>query len=86
MKSVLAHQTVTKERNEGPGTIIQKYGEIYGHQAHRLIDWDDAEKNKVVNMIEERQRKAQQKADTKESKRVKKEAVKAANQAVNCMN
>jgi hypothetical protein len=38
LKSVLAYQTVTKERNKSPGTIVQKYSKIYGHQARRLID------------------------------------------------
>jgi hypothetical protein len=86
LKSVLAHQAVVKDRNDQPGTIVQKYGEIYGHQARRLIDWDDAEKDKVVNMIEERQKKAKQKSDDKEKKRLEKEALKAAKEALNSIN
>ena len=86
MKSVLAHQAVVKDRNDQPSTIVQKYGEIYGHQARRLIDWDDAEKDKVVNMIEERQKKAKQKSDDKEKKRLEKEALKAAKEALNSIN
>jgi hypothetical protein len=86
LKSVLAHQAVIKQRNNQPGTIIQKYGEIYGHQARRLIDWDDSEKNKVVNLIEERQKKAKAKADEKEKKRLEKEALKAAKDALSFTN
>jgi len=51
-----------------------------------LIDWDDAEKDKVVNMIEERQKKAKQKSDDKEKKRLEKEALKAAKEALNSIN
>jgi len=31
LKSVLAYKAVVKDRNDQPGTIVQKYGEIYGH-------------------------------------------------------
>ena len=86
LKSVLAHQAIVKDKNDQPGTIVQKYSEIYGHQARRLIDWDDAKKDKVINMIKERQKKAKQKSDDKEKKRLEKEALKAAKEALNSIN
>ena len=51
-----------------------------------MIDWDDAKKDKVVNIIKERQKKAKQKSYDKEKKRLEKEALKAAKEALNSIN
>ena len=51
-----------------------------------MIDWDDAKKDKVINIIKERQKKAKQKSDDKEKKRLEKEALKAAKEALNSIN
>ena len=77
LTSVLAYQVSVKDKNDGPGTIVQKYGEIYGHQARRLIEWDDLEKDRVTNLIEERKKKAKAKAEEQERKRDEKEDIRA---------
>jgi DDE superfamily endonuclease len=46
-----------KERTEGPNKVVQKYGEIYGHQAMRQIAEDEKEEREVVNMRHARQDK-----------------------------
>jgi hypothetical protein len=43
-------ETARKERKEASGKVVQKYGEIYGHQARRDIFLDDEEEKEVVNM------------------------------------
>jgi hypothetical protein len=43
-------ETARKERKEASGKVVQKYGEIYGHQAWRDIFLDNEEEKEVVNM------------------------------------
>jgi hypothetical protein len=43
-------EAARKERKEASGKVVQKYGEIYGHQARRDIFLDDEEEKEVVNM------------------------------------
>jgi hypothetical protein len=43
-------EAARKERKEASGKVVQKYGEIYGHQAWRDIFLDDEEEKEVVNM------------------------------------
>jgi hypothetical protein len=43
-------EAACKERKEPSGKVVQKYGEIYGHQAQRDIFLDDEEEKEVVNM------------------------------------
>ena len=54
-----------------------------GHQAQRLIDPNDAEKDRVINMIEERKKKAEAKVEAQEQKKREREAIKAARDALN---
>jgi hypothetical protein len=52
-----ANAAAGKEREQqknAKGTIIQKYGEIYGGAAHRQIRDNNEDKAKVVNMREKR--------------------------------
>jgi hypothetical protein len=46
-----AREQAHKERNEQQNKIVQKYGEIYGHQARRQIT-EDEEERQVINMRE----------------------------------
>ena len=39
-----------KERNDALNRVVQKYREIYSHQAHRQITEDKEDKRRVVNM------------------------------------
>jgi hypothetical protein len=55
---------------------MQKYGEIYGHQARRQINWLDGERDRVVNIVEQRKKKMAEKDAEKERKRVEREAKK----------
>jgi hypothetical protein len=50
-----------KERNDPPNRVVQKYGEIYGHQARRQIEEDEADERRVVNMREQRVKKRKEK-------------------------
>ena len=43
-------EAARKERKEASGKVVQKYGEIYRHQARRDIFLDDEEEKEVVNM------------------------------------
>ena len=54
LEAVLANQSTIRERNGKPGTVIQKYGEIYGNVARRQIKWDDEQRHKVVNLESKR--------------------------------
>jgi hypothetical protein len=47
-----AREQARKERNEQQNKIVQKYGEIYGHQAQRQIAEDEEEERQVINMRE----------------------------------
>jgi hypothetical protein len=52
-----ANATARKEREQrknAKGTIVQKYGEIYGGVARRQMRDDDEDEAKVVNMREKR--------------------------------
>ncbi len=52
-----ARQTAREERNNVLNKIVQKYGEMYSHVAHRQIIADEIEEDRVVNMHEQRLRK-----------------------------
>ena len=43
-----------KERKEDSNKVIQKYKEIYGHQARRQIKTDKENKKRVVNIHKKR--------------------------------
>jgi hypothetical protein len=43
-------EAARKERKEASSKIVQKYGEIYGHQARREIALDEEDEKEVVNM------------------------------------
>ena len=43
-------EAARKERKEASGKVVQKYGEIYGHQARREIALDEEDEKEVVNM------------------------------------
>jgi hypothetical protein len=49
-------ETARKKRKESSGgnKVVEKYGEIYGHQARRDIAADDEDESRVVNMREAR--------------------------------
>ena len=49
-----AYAEKRKERKEGSNKVVQKYGEIYGHQARRQIEEDKEDRKRVVNMREKR--------------------------------
>ena len=49
-----AYAEKRKERKEGSNKVVQKYGEIYGHQARRQIEEDEEDEKRVVNMREKR--------------------------------
>ena len=50
----MAREKARKERNEAPNKVVQKYGEIYGHQARRQIAEDEEDERRVINMREKR--------------------------------
>ena len=52
LTSILAYKTTTNKRANQPGTIVQKYGEIYGNIARRQIERSDLEASRVQNLIE----------------------------------
>jgi hypothetical protein len=54
-------ETAQKERNDAPNRVVQKYGEIYGHQARRQIAEDEEDERRVVNMREQRVKKREEK-------------------------
>ena len=58
-----AREQARKERNEQQNKIVQKYGEIYGHQARRQIAEDEEEERQVINMREQRVKKHQEKEE-----------------------
>jgi hypothetical protein len=43
-------EAARKERKEASGKVVQKYGEIYGHQAWREIALDEEDEKEVVNI------------------------------------
>jgi len=43
-------EAARKERKEASSKVVQKYGEIYGHQARRDIFLDEEDEKEVVNM------------------------------------
>ena len=43
-------EAARKERKEASSKVVQKYGEIYGHQAWREIFLDKEDEKEVVNM------------------------------------
>jgi hypothetical protein len=43
-------EAVCKERKEASSKVVQKYSEIYGHQARRDIALDEEDEKEVVNM------------------------------------
>jgi hypothetical protein len=50
-----------KERKDALNRVVQKYGEIYGHQARRQIAEDEEDERRVVNMREQRIKKREKK-------------------------
>ena len=82
----MAYKETVKERNDKPGTVMQKYGEIYGHQTCRQISWLDGERDQVVNIVEQRKKKMTEKDAEKERKRVEREAKKVLNNATSNQN
>jgi hypothetical protein len=54
LAATIAKEKARKERNKAPNKVVQKYGEIYGYQAHRQIAEDEEDKRRVVNMREKR--------------------------------
>jgi DDE superfamily endonuclease len=82
LESVLAYTKTVNDRNSQPGTIIQKYGEIYGSQARREIDWLDEEAAKTKNLIQIRR----EKKEAQEIEKKKRGARKLANQALDSAN
>ena len=46
-----------KKRKYAKGTVVQKYGEIYGSEARRQMRADDDDEAKVVNMRLKREQK-----------------------------
>ena len=44
-------------RAEASSKIVQKYGEIYGHQARRDIALDEEDEKEVINVRTQRQQK-----------------------------
>ena len=51
LRATQSREKARKERNDAPNRVIQKYGEIYGHQARRQIAEAEEE---VINMREKR--------------------------------
>jgi hypothetical protein len=49
-----AREKARKEQNKAPNKIVQKYREIYSHQARKQITKDKKDKRKVVNIQEKR--------------------------------
>jgi hypothetical protein len=49
-----AREKAQKERNKAPNKVVQKYREIYGHQARRQIADDEEDEGRVINMREKR--------------------------------
>jgi hypothetical protein len=49
-----AREKAWKERNKAPNKVVQKYGEIYGHQTRKQIVEDEEDKRRVVNIWEKR--------------------------------
>jgi len=43
-------EATRKERKKASGKVVQKYSEIYGHQAQRDIFLDKEDEKEVVNM------------------------------------
>lgn len=69
LRAMQSREKARKDRNQAPNKVVQKYGEIYGHQARRQIIEDEEEERDVVNMREkrivvrlEKERKAREKA------------------------
>jgi hypothetical protein len=79
LTNILAYKATTDRRANQPGTIIQKYGEIYGNVARRQIEWSDFEASRVQNLLENRRAKKEAADAEKERKR----AAKALNTASN---
>jgi hypothetical protein len=47
---LLIAEAARKERKEASSKIVQKYSEIYGHQARREIALDEEDEKEVVNI------------------------------------
>lgn len=79
LTTVLAYQKVNEERNNQAGTIVQKYGEIYGHEARREIEWAERDTqmvgqtmaNRRIRLENERVEKARKKEEREKKKRDK---------------
>ena len=84
--SILAYKTTTDKRANQPGTIVQKYGEIYGNIARRQIEWSDLKASRVQNLIENRQQRKEVADAEKERKKLEKVAKKASNTVPNSTN
>ena len=52
LRATVARQKARDQRNKGLNKIIQKYSEIYSHQAHRQITEDKEEEREVINIQE----------------------------------
>jgi hypothetical protein len=49
-----AKEEERSQRNDAPNKIVQKYGEIYSHQARRQIAIDKEDEQRVINMRNKR--------------------------------
>ena len=58
-----AREKARKERNDKRDCIIQKYREIYSHQARHQITEDKEDKREVINMQKQRFKKKQEKEE-----------------------
>ena len=63
LQATQAREKACKERNDKGGCIVQKYREIYGHQARRQIVEDEEDEREVINMREQRFKKKQEKEE-----------------------
>ena len=50
-------EATRKKMKEGSGKVVQKYGEICGHEARKQIEDDEEDEKTVVNMREKRLQK-----------------------------
>jgi len=54
LRATQSREKARRKRNDTPNRVVQKYGEIYGHQARRQIAEDEEEEREVINMREKR--------------------------------
>ena len=75
LRATQSREKARRERNNIPNHVVQKYGEIYGHQARRQIAEDEEEEREVINMREKRIKAREE----KEAKAREKAAQRASN-------